>query len=136
MLARMYISTSPIVIAFAQLKNTFSAPQMITHRNATTFTATSRWIALTGVFRAGFTFPRADGSTPERPIAYQVLVPPLKHAIDTAIAEFSRANSRNTQAPLHTCCASVATGKADAVGMPATLSTPMPTRYPQVTNTK
>ena len=91
---------------------------------------------MTGVFRAGFTFPRADGSTPERPIAYQVLVPPLKHAIDTAIAEFSRANSRNTQAPLHTRSASVATGNADAVGMPATLSTPMPTRYPQVTNTK
>src|SRR5215831_2123431 len=125
MLARMYISTSQIVIAFAQLKNTSSAPQISTHANATTFTATSRWIALTGVFLAGFTFPRAAGSTPDRPIAYQVLVPPLKHAIDTAMAEF---NSRNTQAPLHTRCASVATGHADAVGMPATLSTPMPTR--------
>src|SRR5215475_3660571 len=136
MLARMYISTSMRVMALAQVKNTSSAPQMMTHANATTFTATSRWIALTGVFRFGFTFPRADGSTPDRPIAYQVLVPPLKHAIDTAMAEFSSANSRNTQAPLHTRCASVATGHAAAVGMPATLSTPMPTRYPQVTNTK
>jgi len=27
---------------------------------------------------------------------YQVLVPPLKQAIDTAIAEFSRAKSRKT----------------------------------------
>src|SRR5438094_9493096 len=136
MLARMYISTSPIVKAFAQVKNAAPTPQSRTQANATTCTATSRWIELTGVFRAGFTFPRAVGSTPERPIAYQVLVPPLKHAIDTAIAEFSRANSRNTQAPLHTRSASVATGKAVAVGMPATLSTPMPTRYPQVTNTK
>ena len=83
---------------------------------------------MTGVFLVGFTFPTAFGSTPDRPIAYQVRVPPLKHAIDTAIAEFSSANSRNTQAPPHTRCASVATGNADAVGMPPTLLTPMPTR--------
>src|SRR5213592_750471 len=136
MLARMYISTSPIVKAFAQVKNTSSTPQIRTQANATTCTATSRWIELTGVFRFGFTFPRAVGSTPERPMAYQVLVPPLKQAIDTAIAEFSRAKSRKTQAPLHTCCANVATGHAVAVGMVPTLLTPMPTRYPQVTNTK
>src|SRR5262249_3170791 len=115
---------------------TSSTPQMSTHANATMFTATSRWIALTGVFRFGFTFPRADGSTPDRPIAYQVLVPPLKHAIETAIAEFSKSRTRKTQAPLHTPSASVATGNVVAVGMPATLFTPMPTRYPQVTNTK
>ena len=89
---------------------------------------TCRWIALTGVFRFGLTLPRVLGSTPDRPIAYQVLVPPLKQAIDTAIAEFSRANSRKTQAPPHTRCASVATGNAAAVGMLPTLSTPMPTR--------
>src|SRR5215467_10687315 len=136
MLARMYISIRQSVMAFAQVKNTSVTPQISTHANATMFTATSRLIALTGVFRFGFTFPSAPGSTPERPIAYQVLVPPLKHAIDTAIAEFSRANSRKTQAPPHTRWASVATGKADAVGMLPTLSTPMPTRYPQVTNTK
>src|SRR5215470_3312903 len=136
MLARMYIRTSPIVMAFAQLKNTSSAPQISTHANAMTFTATSRWIALTGVFRFGFTFPRAVGSTPDRPMPYQVLVPPLKQAIDTAIAEFSRAKSRKTQAPLQTRCASVATGHAVAVGMEPTLDTPIPFRYPQVTNTK
>src|SRR5215467_6674232 len=132
MLARTYIRTSPIVMAFAHVKNTFSTPQISTHTNAMTCTATSRWIALIGVFLFGFTFPRAAGSTPERPMPYQVLVPPLKQAIDTAIAEFSRAKSRKTQAPLHTRCASVATGNADAVGMLPTLSTPMPTRYPQV----
>src|SRR6266487_1763933 len=136
MLARMYISTSPIVIAFAHVKNTSSAPQMITHTKAMTCTATSRLIELSGVFRFGFTFPKAVGSTPERPMAYQVLVPPLKQAIDTAIAEFSKAKSRKTQAPLHTCCANVATGHAVAVGMVPALLTPMPTRYPQVTNTK
>ena len=97
---------------------------------------TSRWIELTGVFRFGFTFPRAVGSTPERPIPYQVLVPPLKEAIDTAIAEFSRAKSRKTQAPPQIRCANVATGHAVAVGMDPTLLTPMPFRYPQVTNTK
>src|SRR5689334_11916274 len=136
MLARMYISTSPIVMAFAQGKNTFVTPHIRTQTNATMFTATSRWIALTGVFRFGFTFPRAVGSTPERPIPYQVLVPPLKQAIDTAIAEFSKAKSRNTQAPPQTRWASVATGQAVAVGMLPTLLTPMPFRYPQVTNMK
>jgi len=55
---------------------------------------------------------------------------------DTAIAEFTRANSRKTQAPAQTRCASVATGHATAVGMVPTLCTPMPLRYPQVTNTK
>ena len=114
-------------MVFAQAR-TFSTPQMRMQANAMTCTATSRLMALTGVFLAGFTLPRALGSTPDRPIAYQVLVPPLKHAIDTAIAEFSSANSRNTQALPHTRCASVATGNADAVGMPATLFTPMPTR--------
>src|SRR5215467_184743 len=136
MLARMYIRTRPSVIALAQVINTSVTPQIRTQANATTFTATSRWIALAGVFRFGFTFPRALGSTPDRPIPYQVLVPPLKQAIDTAIAELSRAKSRKTQAPLHTRCASVATGNAAAVGMLPTLCTPMPTRYPQVTNTK
>ena len=116
------------MIAFAQVRNTFVTPKMSTQANAMTFTMTSRLIALTGVFLFGFTLPRAVGRTPDRPIPYQVLVPPLKHAIDTAIAEFSRANSRNTQAPPHTRCASVATGNAAAVGMPATLFTPMPTR--------
>src|SRR6266566_6618516 len=121
MLARIYISTSPIVMALAQVKNTSVTPQISTHANAMTFTTTSRWIALTGVFRFGFTFPSAVGSTPDRPIAYQVLVPPLKQAIETAIAEFSRAKSRKTQAPLHTRSASAATGNVVAVGMPATL---------------
>src|SRR5215471_18780041 len=136
MLARMYISTKPIVIALAQVRNTFETPQISTQANATTCIPTSRWIELTGVFRFGFTFPRAVGSTPERPMAYQVLVPPLKQAIDTAIAEFCRAKSRKTQAPPHTRCANVATGNAAAVGMVPTLLTPMPTRYPQVTITK
>jgi hypothetical protein len=77
---------------------------------------------LTGVFRFGFTFPKAVGSTPERPIPYQVRVPPLKQAIDTAIAEFTRAKSRKTQAPGQTSCASVATGHAAAVGMVPTLA--------------
>src|SRR5215468_8248700 len=137
MLARMYISISPIVMAFAQVKNTSVTPQIRTHAKATTCTATSRWIALTGVFLVGFTFPSAVGSTPDRPIAYQVLVPPLKQAIETAIAEFSSANSRKTQAPLHTRWAKIATGHG-ALRLPvaATLSTPMPTRYPQVTNAK
>src|SRR6266566_4313632 len=121
MLARMYISTSPIVMAFAQVKNTSVTPQIRTHANAMTCTATSRLIALTGVFLAGFTFPSAVGSTPDRPIAYQVLVPPLKQAIETAIAEFSRAKSRNTQALPQTRSASTATGNVVAVGMPATL---------------
>src|SRR6516225_8156328 len=132
----MYISIRQSVMAFAQLKNTSVTPQISTHTKATTFTAISRLIALTGVFRFGFTFPSAVGSTPERPMAYQVLVPPLKQAIDTAIAEFSRAKSRKTQAPLQTRCASVATGHAVAVGMEPTLDTPIPFRYPQVTNTK
>src|SRR6516162_1579360 len=127
MLARTYIRISPIVIALAQVRK---------QTNATTWTATSRWIELTGVFRFGFTLPRAVGSTPDRPMPYQVRVPPLKQAIDTAIAEFTRANSRNTQAPAQTRCASVATGHAAAVGMVPTLLTPMPFRYPQVTNTK
>src|SRR5262249_55991100 len=102
MLARMYISTSPIVMAFAQLKNTSVTPQIRTHAKATTCTATSRWIALIGVFLVGFTFPSALGSTPDRPIAYQVLVPPLKQAIETAIPEFSTPKRRNPQAPPHT----------------------------------
>src|ERR1700749_4445050 len=136
MLARMYISTRPMVIALAQVRNTSETPQIRMQTNATTCMPTSRWIALTGVFRFGFTFPRAVGSTPDRPIPYQVLVPPLKQAIDTAIAEFSRAKSRNTQAPPQTRWASVATGQAVAVGMLPTLLTPMPFRYPQVTNMK
>src|SRR6516165_8743927 len=136
MLARTYIRIRPIVIALAQVRNTFEAPQIRTQTNATTCTATSRWMELTGVFRFGFTFPSAVGSTPDRPMPYQVLVPPLKQAIDTAIAEFSRAKSRNTQAPPQTRCANVATGQAVAVGMVPTLLTPMPFRYPQVTNTK
>ena len=68
------------------------------------------------------------GSTPERPIAYQVLVPPLKHAIDSATAEFSSANSSSTQAPPQTRWAMVATGNAVAVGIVPTLLTPMPLR--------
>src|SRR6516225_2952521 len=136
MLARMYIRIRPSVIALAQVRNTFVTPQISTQANATTFTATSRWIALTGVFRFRFTLPKAVGSTPERPMPYQVLVPPLKQAIDTAIAELSRAKSRKTQAPPQTRWASVATGQAVAVGMLPTLLTPMPFRYPQVTNTK
>ena len=85
-------------------------------------------MALTGVLRAGLTFPTILGSTPDRPIAYQVRVPPLKHAMDSAMAEFSSANSSSTQAPPQTRWASVATGKAVAVGMLPTLLVPMPTR--------
>src|SRR6266581_8920659 len=116
MLARMYISTRQSVMAFAQLMNTSLTPQISTHTKATTFTMTSRWIALTGVFLFGLTFPMAVGSTPDRPIAYQVLVPPLKQAIETAIAEFSRAKSRNTQALPQTRSASTATGNG-ALGL-------------------
>ena len=71
---------------------------------------TSRAIALSGVFRFGLTLPTVLGSTPERPIAYQVLVPPLKHAMDSAMAEFSSANSSSPHAPPHTRWAIVATG--------------------------
>src|SRR6266516_3953368 len=69
MLARMYISTRPIVIAFAQEKNTSVTPKIRTHTNATTCMPTSTWMALSGVFRFGLTLPSAAGSTPERPIA-------------------------------------------------------------------
>src|ERR1700688_3759785 len=136
MLHRMYIATRPMVIALAQEKNTLVTPKMSTHTNATTCMPTSTWIALIGVFRAGLTLPSAVGSTPERPIEYQVRVPPLKHAMDRAIAEFSKAKSSSTHAPPHTRCASVATGKA-ALGLVIAaigVFTPMPTRYPQVTN--
>src|SRR5215470_6980041 len=137
MLARMYIRIRPSVIALAQVRNTFVTPQIRTQANATTFTATSRWIAFTGVFRPGFTFPRPVGSTPERPMPYQVLVPPLKQAIETAMAEFSRAKSRNTQALPQTRWARTATGNgALGLAVAATLLTPVPTRYPQVTSTK
>ena len=81
-----------------------------------------------GVWRFGLTLPSALGSTPERPMAYQVRVPPLKQAMDTAMAEFSSANSRNTQAPPQTRWASVATGNAAADGIDPVLLTPMPTR--------
>src|ERR1700680_3352392 len=136
MLHRMYIATRPIVIAFAQEKNTLVTPKISTQTNAMTWTPTSRWIALIGVLRFGLTFPRAVGSTPDRPIAYQVRVPPLKQAIDKAMAEFSSAKRSSTHAPPHTRCAIVATGKAVALGMLPTLFTPTPTRYPQVTNVK
>src|SRR5260370_42262531 len=71
MLHKMYIATRPIVIAFAQERNTFVTPKISTHTNASTCTPTSRWIALIGVLRFGLTFPRAVGSTPDRPMAYQ-----------------------------------------------------------------
>ena len=93
-----------------------------------TCTPTCRAIALSGVFRLALTLPTIFGSTPERPIAYQVRVPPLKHAMDSAMAEFSSANSSSTQAPPQTRWAIVATGKAVAVAMPPTLATPMPSR--------
>src|ERR1700733_545239 len=138
MLHSTYIRTRPMVIAFAQEKNTFVTPQISTHANAMTCTPTCRAIALSGVFRFALTLPTIDGSTPERPIAYQVRVPPLKQAMDRAMAEFSSANSSSTQPPPHTRCANVATGKA-AFGLVIAevgVLTPMPTRYPQVTNTK
>src|SRR6185295_10165835 len=112
MLHSTYMRTRPIVIALAQEKNTSSAPQISTHANARTCTPTCRLIALTGVFLVGFTFPTIFGSTPDRPIAYQVRVPPLKHAMDRAMAEFSSAKSSSTQAPPQTRWASVATGNA------------------------
>ncbi len=96
------MNTRPMVIAFAQEKNTFAAPKIRTSTNARTCTPTSRWMALTGVLRFGLTFPSLAGSTPDRPIAYQVRVPPLKHAMDRAMAEFSSANSSSTQPPPHT----------------------------------
>src|SRR5580693_10463693 len=123
MLHSTYISTRPMVIAFAQEKNTFVTPQISTHRNAMTCTPTCSAIALSGVFRFALTLPTILGSTPERPIAYQVRVPPLKHAMDSAIAEFSSANSSSTQAPTHTRWAIVATGQAVAVGIPPILAT-------------
>src|SRR5580693_7380335 len=123
MLHRMYMNTRPMVIALAQEKNTLAAPQMSTHTNAMICTPTCRVIALSGVFRLLFTLPTILGSTPERPIAYQVRVPPLKHAMDSAIAEFSSANSSSTQAPPHTRWAIVATGQAVAVGIPPILAT-------------
>src|SRR2546430_13297129 len=97
MLHSTYMNTRPIVIAFAQEKNTFSAPQISTHANARTCTPTCRLIALTGVFLVGFTFPTIFGSTPDRPIAYHVRVPPLKHAMDRAMAKFSSAKSSRTK---------------------------------------
>src|SRR5437773_8497726 len=121
---------------FAQEKNTFSAPKIRIRTKASTLTAVSRVIALSGVFRDGATLPNAFGRTPDRPIAYHVRVPPLKQAIETAIAEFSRAKRSKTHAPPQTRCASVATGHAVAVGILSTLSTPMPTRYPHVTKRK
>src|SRR6201989_1825917 len=93
MLHSTYMRTRPIVMALAQEKNTSSAPQISTHTNARTCTPTCRLIALTGVFLVGFTFPTIFGSTPDRPIAYQVRVPPLKHAMDRAMAEFSNAKT-------------------------------------------
>src|SRR5690242_5640864 len=128
MLHSTYISTRPMVIALAQEKNTFSAPQISTHANAMTCTPTCSVIALTGVLRVGLTLPTIFGSTPDRPIAYQVRVPPLKQAMDSATAEFSSANSSSTQAPPHTRWAMVATGQAVAVGMLPVLATPMPFR--------
>src|ERR1051326_4338271 len=128
MVPRMYIRTRPMVIALAQEKNTMSACQMSTQMNAMTWTPTCRVIALAGVFLAGFTLPTLFGSTPERPIAYQVLVPPLKHAIDSATAELSSANSSSTQAPLQTRWENVATGQAAAAGMDLVPFTPMPDR--------
>src|SRR5258706_14564883 len=110
MLARMYISTRAIVIAVGKENNASLAPQIRTQTKAITCMPTSRWIALTGVFFAGLTLPSAVGSTPERPMAYQVLVPPLKEAIDTAMAELISANSSSTQPPLHTRWAMIATG--------------------------
>src|SRR5207247_10950752 len=107
--------------ASAQRKKTSPPPQISTTSNARTCTPTCRLIALTGVFLVGFTFPTTFGSTPDRPTAYQVRVPPLKHAMDRAMAEFSSAKSSSTQAPPQTRWASVATGEADAVGMPPTL---------------
>src|SRR5580693_5666435 len=136
MLHRMYISTRPIVIALAQEKNTLAAPKISTKTNARTCTPTSRWMALIGVLRFGLTLPRAAGRTPDRPIAYQVRVPPLKHAIDSAMAEFSSANSSSTQPPPHTRWAIVATGNGPlGLAVDARLPIPVPTRYPQVTNT-
>ena len=60
-------------------------------------------------------------------IAYQVLVQPLKHAMDSATSYLSSANSSSTQAPPQTRWENVATGQAAAVGMAPVLSTPMPT---------
>src|ERR1700749_1845538 len=117
MLHSTYMRTRPIVIALAQEKNTFSAPQISTHTNARTCTPTCRLTALTGVFLVGFTFPTLLGSIPARPIAYQARVPPLKHAMDRAIAEFSSAKSSSPQAPPHTRWAIVATGQAVAGGI-------------------
>src|SRR5258708_12740596 len=99
MLARMYISTRPLVIAFAQEKNTLSTPQISTQIKAIACVPTSRWIALTGVFRFGLTLPSGVGRTPERPMAYQVLVPPLKQAMATATAASSRPHSTQHQPP-------------------------------------
>src|SRR5438552_6186936 len=131
-----YIPTSASVIMLAHEKNTFSAPKIRIRTKAATLTMVSSVIALSGVFRDGTTFPKAFGRTPDRPIAYQVRVPPLKHAIETAIAEFNRAKRSKTHAPPQTRCASVATGHAVAVGILSTLLTPMPMRYPHVTKRK
>src|SRR5919197_1718560 len=93
-------------------------------------------MALSGVCRFASTLPSQAGRTPERPIPYQVLVPPLKQAIDTAMAEFSRANRISTQAPPHSLVAIVNTGNGMLKLILVTRSTPNPTWYPQVTNTK
>jgi hypothetical protein len=118
----------PSVIMLAQLKKVFSAPKISTRMNATTLTPTCRWIALSGVCRLASTLPSAPGRTPERPMPNQVRVPPLKQAIETAMAEFSRANSSSTQAPPQTRCASVVTGKGMSKLILLTWSTPKPTR--------
>ena len=64
MLHSRYMNTRPMVIAFAQEKNTFVAPQISTHTNAMTWTPTCRAIALSGVFRFALTLPTILGSTP------------------------------------------------------------------------
>src|SRR5215467_8339035 len=99
---RMYIRMRPSVIVNAHVKNTSATPKMMASTKARTLTRSSRVIALSGVFRVGDTFPSHAGTTPERPIAYQVLVPPLKQAIDTAIVELSRANRSKIHAPAQT----------------------------------
>jgi hypothetical protein len=124
----MYMRMRPRVMVSAQVKKTFSGPQIRIMTKNRTCTPTSKWMALSGVLRPRSTRENHFGRVPERPIAYQVLVPPLKQAIDTAKTELSSANRTSTQAPPHTSVASVNTGNASASGMPAALLTPIPTR--------
>src|SRR5215469_15167131 len=102
MFDRMYIRMRPSVMVRAHVKNTSDGPKMMARTKARTLTPSSRVIALSGVFLFVDTLLSHAGSTPERPIAYQVRVPPLKHAIDTAIVELSRANRSSIHAPAQT----------------------------------